>query len=219
MAYRIAELMQRANQAGDAGENNKSACVELILKLWAQRFQMGPGRPLGRTIDAFERLIADPRDQWPLRKGDPKDWTDTLGQLRRLHEREGFAWQTAAFLDIDPTEARRWTESGHEHLSETERKIAEHVIALHDQLQESRLYLEGTPLDKDDAAKRKEEIVEAIRKIGVERDELLAQLGLKPGPARVRGSPTREKKKIEKPAATRQLPRRLREPRRKSPQS
>lgn len=184
MAFRIAELMQQADRGGAAGESAKTACIELILKLWANRSQMGRGRPLGETIDAFERLIGDPRDRPPVRKGDQKSWLETLGQLRRLHEREGFAWQTAAFLGIDPAEARRWMESGHEHLSERERRIAEHVITLHDQLQDGRLYLEAQPLDKDDAAKRKEAIIEVLRKLGTERDDLLAQLGVKRGPIR-----------------------------------
>lgn len=195
MAFRIAELMQQADRGGAAGESAKAACMELILKLWEQRSQMGRGRPLGETIDAFERLIGDPRDRPPAHKGDQKSWLETLGLLRRLHEREGFAWQTAAFLGIDPAEARRWMESGHEHLSDREKRIAEHVIAIHDQLEENRLYLEGRPLDKDDAAKCKEAIVEALRKLGTERDELLAQLGVKRAQARTNAKPGKGKTK------------------------
>lgn len=118
MAHRVAELMQRAEQAEDEAdrESVKQECSELILKIWERRSHLPYGRPLAEVAEFLKKFTTDPPPAY-LNKTEPSErtWVGILPILEALQEREDRVCRDAALADIPKEELEKEREWFTEH--------------------------------------------------------------------------------------------------------
>ncbi len=126
MAHRIAELMERADKGRTAAlrEGAKSACSDLILRLWEKRAHLPSGAPLASFADFLQHFVEQEPSWFAAIHVTPerKSWPQSLPVVKHLLEHELTLWREAALAaqphdkarslvrkldtELDPEEAR-----------------------------------------------------------------------------------------------------------------
>src|SRR5260370_9569443 len=93
MAHRIAELMERAENARTAAgrELAKADCANLILRLWEKRAQLPPGAPLSPFADFLEHFFKEEPFSFPSLadpRAEPKTWGKAPPEVLALPQDE-----------------------------------------------------------------------------------------------------------------------------------
>jgi hypothetical protein len=186
MAHRVAELMDRAEQApaGAEGEAARRECSDLIIKLWERRSHWPHGRPLAEVAGLLKTLIND-RTNYRSRyeqhevKVDPRSWLGTLPRLRELQYREDEVCRSAAIADFDLEADRKWLAEHGSDLSDEEREIMGRLIKERERMDEPHFELDKIRVPNFaslDASERAKLVLEALKKIEEERQKLLASV-------------------------------------------
>jgi len=186
MAHRVAELMDRAEQApaGAEGEAARRECSDLIIKLWERRSHWPHGRPLAEVAGLLKTLIND-RTNYRSRyeqhevKVDPRSWLGILPRLRELRYREDEVCRSAAIADFDLESDRKWLAEHGPDLSDEEREIMGGLIKERERMEEPHFELDKTRVPNFASlppAKRAQMVHEIIKKINEERLNLLASV-------------------------------------------
>ncbi len=182
MAHRIAELMERADQAQDDQEREatRRECADLILRLWAHRADRPHGSPLADIAAFLQAFIgaAPTRYQAPpdLQEG---SWINVFRKIRQLAEREEALCRAAAVAELPLENEREWLTEHRDELSEDERSIIEGLIQMQDRMHGEyfRLDDEYVPHFGDlSAAERTRLVIEQLKEVNAERERLLEEM-------------------------------------------
>lgn len=182
MAHRVAELMERAEQAKEGSEREaaRRECVDLIMRLWAHRANHQHGRPLAE-IARFLETFADPvpaRHQVPpgLEKG---SWIYVLHRIVQLGEREEEVCRAAAIAEIPLEREREWLAEHRDDLSEDERTIIERLMQLQDRGRSGYFTLDDTNVPDFGSLppeERTRHALERLIEINTERQRLVEEM-------------------------------------------
>ncbi len=187
MAHRVAELIERAEQATSDTDRElvRRECADLIIRLWEHRAERSRARPLAAIRGFLEEFT---RERTPYRRTLPEEgehtWLSVLPYIAELAEREYRICRDAAISGVSIEEERVWLEDYNDDLSEDERRVTEIIIELYDGLQSEHYRLDGvhTPnfvaLSPEERTKR---AIEALNQINNERQGLLEALELSGG--------------------------------------
>lgn len=187
MAHRVAELIERAEQAKSDADRElaQRECADLIIRLWEHRAERSRARPLAEIKEFLEEFT---RERPPYRRTPPEGsehtWLSVLPYIAELAEREYRICRDAAISKVSIEEERVWLEDHNDDLSENERQVIEIIVELYDDVQSEHYDLDGvhTPnfarLSPEERTKR---AIEALEQISHERDELLESLKLSEG--------------------------------------
>lgn len=188
MAHRIAELIERADQAetDEGKESARRECSDLIIRLWERRTHWPYGQPLAEMAEFLKNLTTNESSYFQQYGQtephvDNRSWIGILPQLIRLGDREIRVCRDAALADINIEEERAWLIEHPDELSTEEREIIE-------QLQKLRERLDGPYYKLDNAyiqnftsltsEERTDLVLETLKKIGTEREKLLSLIHL-----------------------------------------
>jgi hypothetical protein len=185
MAHRVAELMQRAEQADTLTEREsaKQECSELILRIWERRAFLLYGRPLAEVADFLKKFTSSsPRFDRHRTEPEEKTWNSILPILEALQEREDTVCRDAAIADLSAEvieKEREWLTEHPEDLSPEESDTIQWLVEQCD-----RLSGDGYRLDRIPAAnfaslpapERTQLVHEALLMIETERKELLMSI-------------------------------------------
>lgn len=182
MAHRIAELMERADQAQDDREREvaRRACADLILRLWAHRADRPHGSPL-TEIAAFLQVFADAppaRHQVPTGASEGT-WINVLHGVMRLAEREEEICRAAAVAELSLDNEYQWLTEHRDELSEDEQSIMENLIQLQNRMRSEyfRLDDEYVPgFGTLTAEERTRLSLEQLQQITAERQRLFGEM-------------------------------------------
>lgn len=186
MAHRVAELMERAEQAQtDADrETARRECADLILRLWERRSYWPQGRPLAE-VSEFLKKFTDGLASFPYNraKTQPKEptWINILPHLIRLNKREEIIYRDAALADLSLEKEREWLAEHREDMSDEECEVIERLLALRERLEGPYYFLDDDPIPNFTALSAQERtarVLEALDKINAERQALLASVQL-----------------------------------------
>lgn len=136
MAHRIAELIEKAEQAEDEreGEEARRECADLILRVWSHRSGWPHGQPLAKIASNLKSLAAE-RSPYGGRFQEPEErsWIGVLPLLEDIHRREQRVHYDAALAGIPSEElekAESWLEEQGENMSEEEADTLRHTVEL-----------------------------------------------------------------------------------------
>ncbi|MDX5895209.1 hypothetical protein [Rubrobacter radiotolerans] len=136
MAHRIAELMEKSEQAEDEGvrEESRRECSDLILRIWSRRSGWPYGQPLAKIASALKDLAAE-RSRYIMRPKEPKErsWSGVLPLLEEIHRSEQWIYRDAALASIPPEdldEAKSWLEEHGEDMPEEESGTLGRVVEM-----------------------------------------------------------------------------------------
>lgn len=179
MAHRIAELMERAEQAETEAEREaaKRECTDVIIRLWEHRAKFPFKPPLADIAKFLKNLTSDPSpSHWE--KPEPPDgtWNSILPHLEKLQEREYRICHNMAVAETSLEEEREWLEEHPQEMSDDECEIIKYLLKLREQMDGDDYSLDGVRLPKlaslpgDERAHRG---LEALANINAERQALL----------------------------------------------
>lgn len=136
IAHRIAELMERAEQAEGESEREEARreCADLILRVWSRRSGWPYGQPLAKIASALKDLAAE-RSRYSRRLQEPEErsWAGVLPLLEEIHRSEQWIYRDAALASIpveDLEEAKSWLEEQGEHMPEEEADTLGRVVEM-----------------------------------------------------------------------------------------
>jgi hypothetical protein len=132
MAYRVAELITRAEEAdGDAAEAFKNQASKAILELWDHRTAWPRGWPPA-AVKGVEEALINQRDHPWAQLVLPKrpTWLEAVAVLRQLQADELAAWIDRALIECPIDQAEEWLNQHGTLMDEDERGISSLVIAL-----------------------------------------------------------------------------------------
>jgi hypothetical protein len=182
MSHRIAELMERVDQANSEPEREaaKRECTEVILRVWDKRRHWPQGQPLA-DLSAFLNTLSSEPHPMQYTKSEPStlSWVEVLPLIRNLAEHEDQIVLDAAIADLDLDQDRRWLEEHPDELSEEERRTITWLIT-----QQERMGSQYYKLDDKDAPgfasltckERTQLVFEALDKISQKRQKILTAI-------------------------------------------
>jgi hypothetical protein len=136
MAHRIAELMERAEQAEGESEKEEARreCADLILRVWSRRSGWPYGQPLAKIASALKDLAAE-RSRYSRRLQEPEErsWAGVLPLLEEIHRSEQWIYRDAALASIpleDLEEAKSWLKEHGEDMPEEEASTLGRVVEM-----------------------------------------------------------------------------------------
>ena len=179
MAHRIAELIERAEQASEDSEAQEEArreCADLILRVWSRRSGWPYGQPLAKLAAALEKLVAKP-NPYDRRSQEPKEqsWTGVFPLLDKIHQRERQVHRDAALAEHSPEESKSWLEEHEDDMAEEETDTLRRLVQMIERTRNEHFYLIDKPsprfgtLSKEERAKL---TLEALNEIDNERQSL-----------------------------------------------
>lgn len=182
MAHRIAELMERAEQAPTEAEREtaKRECTNVIIRLWEHRSKFPFKPPLADIAKFLRNLTSDPPpSHWE--KPEPHDgtWDSILPHLEKFHDREYRICRDAAVAETSLEEEREWLEEHREEMSSDECDIIEYLLKLREQMDSDNYSLNSIRIPNFaalPAEERTRQALEALDRISVERQSLLASI-------------------------------------------
>lgn len=180
MAHRIAELMERAEQAETEAEREaaKREYTNVIIRLWEHRSKFPFKPPLADIAKFLRNLTSDlPPSHWE--KPEPPDgtWNSILPHLEKLQEREYSICRNAAIAEISLEQEREWLEEHREEMSDDECDIIKYL--LREQMDDDSYSLDGVRIPNFAslaAGERTSLVLEALTNINTERQVLLASV-------------------------------------------
>lgn len=179
MAHRVAELIERAEQAPDVTtrESARRECSDLIIRLWDHRASRRYGRPLSHITSFLEQLSnADSTPARAMTQTPEETWIGLMQRLDALNDCERQICFDASVTDLDVEQERAWLEEHGDDLSDDERRIITSVLVRHDGTRSEYYRLDGTPIPNFaglSANERFKQGVEALERIDGERKVLL----------------------------------------------
>jgi hypothetical protein len=185
MAHRVAELMQKAEQAETLAEQEsaKQECSELILRIWQRRAVLPYGRPLAEVAEFLRKFTSSPpRFDRQRTELEEQTWNSILSILETLQIREDNVCRDAAIADlsVDTIEKEReWLKEHPEDLSPEESDTIELLEKWYDRLSGDSYSLDRIPAANFaslPAQERTKLVHEALSKIETERKDLLMSI-------------------------------------------
>jgi hypothetical protein len=185
MAHRVAELMQRAEQAETLAEREsaKQECSELILRIWERRASLPYGRPLAEVAEFLKKFTSNrPRFDRQRTEPEEKTWNSILSILEALQVREDNVCRDAAIADLSVEaieKERGWLKEHPEDLSQEESDTIEWLVERYDRLSGDSYRLDRIPAANFanlPAQERTKLVHEALSKIETERRDLLMSI-------------------------------------------
>lgn len=176
LAHYLAEQMERAaSVTGEETDAARQACVDLILRIWAQRHQWPLSSPLNAVAEKLEALV-NPKPRYFHPKQDPREpWPEMRERLEDMHRQEQQICLMAEIAELDLTGDREYLRDHPDLLSEEEKHIIEKLVEMQDSLSgpDARLgeepcpnYLGLSAKEKRKAALRQlQSIAQARRKL------------------------------------------------------
>ncbi len=187
MAHRIAELMERAEQAETEAEREaaKRECTNVIIRLWEHRAEFPFKPPLADIAKFLKNLTSDPSPS-NREKPEPPDgtWNSILAHLKKLQNREYKICRDAAIAENSLEDEREWLEEHREEMSDNECEIIEYLLKLREQMDGSNYLLDIIPIPNFatlPAEERTRQVLAALEQINIERQSLLAFIKLSNG--------------------------------------
>lgn len=185
MAHRVAELIERAEQAQTQADKDAAQreCTDLIMRLWERRYTWPHGQPLAKIADFLEKFTKESVSSY-LAQANPDEntWVGILPILKSLQKLEERICRHAAIADLskeDLEKERKWLEENNEDLSTEESQIIEIFLELHEQFLSDN-YVLGKIKAPNFASLLPEErtklVHEALANINAERQTLLMSI-------------------------------------------
>jgi hypothetical protein len=179
MAHRIAELMEKSEQADDEGarEESRRECSDLILRVWSRRSSWPYGQPLAHVASVLKGLAAEP-NPYGRRRREPEErsWPGVIPSLDELLEDEQRLYRDAAVAGVPKEESEAWLEDHKEEMSEEEIDSLESLLKLIERRRAEFSSLAGGISLSDFGALPEEErnkhLLEALGKLDTERFRL-----------------------------------------------
>lgn len=179
MAHRIAELMERAEQADDKETKEKSRreCTDLILRVWSRRSGWPYGQPLSRMASILKGLAAAP-SPYGRRSRDPEEhsWAGVIPLLDELLREEQQLYRDVALANVPKEEPKAWLEEHREDMAEEEVDTLESVLLMIKRTRAEYSRLAGgmslSDFGKLPEEERKEHMLEALGELDAERARL-----------------------------------------------
>jgi hypothetical protein len=178
MAHRIAELMQRADEAENEDERDEARreCADLILRVWSRRSGWPYGQPLAKLAPALEKLAAEPDPYGrPPREPEECSWAGVFALLDELHKKERRVHQDAALAEFSPDESKSWLEEHGDDMSEEEADTLSRLVQMIESTRDEHFHLGDKPVPNFGALPDEERtklVLEALDEIDVERQRL-----------------------------------------------
>jgi hypothetical protein len=201
MAHRVAELMERAEQAqsGPEREAARRDCTDLIMRLWAHRAHRLHGRPLAEIASFLEEFT----DQMGAARHVPADldsasWTYVLHRIMQLAAREEDVVRVAAIAEVSLEREREWLAEHRDDLSEDERNIIERLIELQDHTRTGHFRLDDVYIPNFGSLPRDERtrhVLEQLERIHAARQRLTDEL--KSGAGQLQDVSSEESRSVE----------------------
>lgn len=179
MAHRIAELMERAEQAdnNEAREESRRECADLILRVWSHRSGWPYGQPLNGMASILKGLAAVP-SPYGRRPRDPEEhsWAGVIPLLDKLLREEQQFYRDAALANVPKEEPKAWLEEHREDMAEEEVDTLESVLLMIERTRAEYSRLAGGMSLSDfgnlSEEERKKHILEALGELDAERIRL-----------------------------------------------
>lgn len=173
MAHRLAELMERAEQATEDADREaaRKEATDLVLRLWDHRSSW----PHGWPPEASTAIAGTSRRSRRASKdatGSP--WLDSLEELEVLQSRERQIWTDLGLLDFDIESERRVVRELDGESAGEERRAIEAVIRMWESAEKGMREALGT--EKTSPGARAESGMERLRETDASRDELRRRL-------------------------------------------
>lgn len=184
MAHRIAELMEQAEQAPTEAEREaaKRECTDVIIRLWEHRTKFPFKPPLADIAKFLRNLTSDsPPPHWEKPESPDGTWHSILPHLEKLQEREYRICRDAAIAETSLEEEREWLEEHREEMSDDECEIIEYLLKLREQMDGNDYSLDSIRIPNFatlPAQERTRQVFEALDRINIKRQSLLASIKL-----------------------------------------
>jgi hypothetical protein len=182
MSHRVAELMERAEQADmeEEKEAAKRECTELILRVWERREFWPCGQPVGNLSTFLNAVAPEPYSSQRENGGPPEpSWIKALPRFRNLQEREDQIVVDAAIADLNLDQDREWLKEHPDALSEEERRTITWLINQQERLQSNYYKLDNQNVPNFAALppeERSQLALATLDKINSERQKILAAI-------------------------------------------
>lgn len=185
MAHRIAQLMQRADEArnDEEREETQSECADLILRVWSRRSVWPHGQPLAEVASAFEKLAAEP-NPYGRPPGEPQErsWAGVFPLLDEIHKKERWVHRDAALAEYPLAESKSWLEEHGDEMSQEEADVLGHLVKLMGRTYNEHFRLGDKPAPNFGGLPDEERtrlVLEALDELDTERRRMrnLASLG------------------------------------------
>lgn len=180
LAHYLAEKMERATTApeGEAGEQDRRECVDLILQLWARRQTWPLSAPLKNISDRLDELLTPKPSFFHSATKTSDLHLDLLHGLEELHHRETQLCLSAWIANLNLSKDREFLLSHPEHLDDNELKITQRLVEIQDLMLSREAHLDGEPCPSFATLSKSEQgkIVRAgLRAIAKSRTQLLSR--------------------------------------------
>ncbi len=178
MAHRIAELMERAEQAETEAEQEaaKNECTDVIIRLWEHRAKFPFKPPLADIAKFLKNLTSDPSpSHWEKPEPPNGTWDSILPHLKKLQEREYKICHDVAIAETSLEEVSKWLEEDRQEMSDDECQISEYLLKLREQMDGDDYSLDSIRIPNFAALpadKRMQQVLEALARINAERQAL-----------------------------------------------
>ncbi len=179
MSHRIAELMERSEQAGAAEEKEaaRRECSDLILQVWARRKYWSQGQPLNNLSRFINSLTPDSHPASHKESVPPElNWVEALPLLRNLQEREDEVVLNTAIADLELEQDQEWLENHPNELSEEERQTITWLVNKKESLNSTYFKVDGQYAHNFTSmtpSERAHLTFEALERINLKRQEIL----------------------------------------------
>lgn len=179
MSHRIAELMERSEQAVAAEEKEaaRRECSDLILQVWARRKYWPQGQPLNDLSRFINSLTPDSHPASHKESVPPElNWVEALPLLRNLQEREDEVVLNTAIADLELEQDQEWLENHPNELSEEERQTITWLVNKKESLNSTYFKVDGQDAPNFTSmapSERAHLTFEALERINLKRQEIL----------------------------------------------
>ena len=178
MAHRIAELMERAEQAEDENsrEQARRECADLILRVWSRRAGWPYGQPLAKVASNLKGLAAEP-DTYskPLDEPEERSWASLSPLLNQLLDRERQLYRDITVAGVSPEEPKSLLEEHEEDMLEEEIDSFKSLMLMIDRLRNERSGpggMSASSLSELPEEERNKRVLEALEELDAERQRL-----------------------------------------------
>lgn len=178
IAHRIAQLMQKADEAKNDEDREKARnqCADLILRVWSRRSGWPYGQPMERLAPILEKLATEP-NPYDRRSGEPEErsWTGVLPLLDEIHKKERRVHRDAALAEYPLDESKAWLAKHGDEMSDEEADTLKYMVQMIERTHDDHFRLGDEPSPNFGALPDEERtrlVLEALNEGDAERGRL-----------------------------------------------